>query len=225
MHYDWDFRVLFQYKTAFARGLLATLALSLVSISLGSVLGLAWGLLLGATKNAWLELRLIAVVFNDIVRALPLLILILLFNYLGPIAFGIHSLFLLAMLSLSLNLAAFLADVLRGAISGVPRPLVEAGLAVGMSDSQVLRWILLPEAVRSTVPSITLLYIDILKMSSLASVIGFAELTYVGGEVSGAEFKPLEPLVLVAAIYIVMVTFLGWLQRRLEASRWFVRRS
>lgn len=225
MNYDWDWNVLYDYRWVFVRGALWTVVVSSVSIFLGTILGALWGLLLSTKHQAWLELRWLGFVLADIVRALPLLVLLLFVNYYLPPLIGIHSTFWITIIALTVNLAAFLADVLRGAIAGVPKPLVEAGLALGMTGGSITRRVLLPEALRAVVPSFALLYIHILKMSSLASVIAFSELTHVGGQVSARTFRPLEAIAAVAVIYLILVLPLSHIQRRLETSRWLVRRS
>ena len=206
-------------------GMVWTIALSVISIGIGTILGILWGLLLSTRKPNWLEVRWLGVALNDVVRALPLLILLLLINYCAPPLFGLRSTFWIAVLALAVNLAAFVGDVLRGAIAGVPQPLQDAGLAIGLSDTQVMRRIILPEAVRSVIPSIALLYIDILKMTSLASIIALPELTYVGGQVSSVEFRPLEVFVLIAVMYAAIIIPMSHFQRWLERSPWFIRRG
>lgn len=225
MGYDWDWSIIWEYRYAFLRGAEWTLVLSLISIIIGTSVGVGWGTLLSAKSQALRPVSLFATFVGDLVRALPLLVLLLFVNYYVPPIVGIHSTFWICITALSLNLAAFLADVIRGAISGVPRPLIEGALAVGMTDRQAMRRIILPEALRNVIPAFTLLYIDILKMSSLASVIGYPELANIGGQISARTFRPLEVIAAVALIYIVIVLPLTWGQRKLELSPWFMRRS
>lgn len=225
MTYDWNWSIIWDYRYALLGGAGWTLALSLISIVLGTLLGIMWGMLLSVTTETWRPVSLMARFIGDLVRALPLLVLLLFVNYYLPPIVGLHSTFWICIIALSLNLSAFLADVIRSAISGVPRPLIEGALAVGMTDRQTMARIILPEALRSVIPTFTLLYIDILKMSSLASVIGFPELTNIGGQVSSRTFRPLEVIAAVAIIYIVIVLPLTWYQRTLETSAWFTRRS
>jgi polar amino acid transport system permease protein len=225
MQYDWNWSILIPYAGAFARGVVWTLVLTLAAVAAGTLGGILWGLVLAARGRRWTELKWILLFINDVTRALPLLILLLMVNYYGASLLGLRSTFWTAALAMSLNLAAFVADVLRGAIRGVPRPHIDAGLALGMSDAQILMRITLPEALRSMVPTIALLYIDMLKMSSLASVIAYPELTYTGSQVIALQFRPLEVFALIAAIYVAIVMPLSYFQRALEESRWVRRRS
>jgi polar amino acid transport system permease protein len=225
MNYDWQWSAVWDYRYALLNGVSWTLVLTIVSILIGSALGLLWGVFLASRDYSLAPIRAGAFLIADVIRALPLLVLLLFANYYLPPIIGIHSTFWISVIALSLNLSAFIADVLRGAIRGVARPLIEAALAVGMTQRQSMRRIVLPEALRQVVPTFALLYIDILKMSSLASVIAFQELTHVGGEISAKTYRPLEVIASIAVIYIVLVLPLAYLQRRLEIAAWFTRRS
>lgn len=226
MNYDWNWSILWEYRGAFVEGTFLTLALSVVSISIGTAFGLLWGLFLSKDEgDFWQEVQWLSFRTMDIVRALPLLVLLLFVNFYLPPLVGLHSAFWISVVALSLNLAAFIADVIRGSVLGVPRPLIDAALAVGMTSRQITRRIIVPEALRSVVPTITLLYLHIVKMSSLASVIAYRELTHVGGQVAVREFRDLETIGVVAIIYIIILYPFVILQRKLEESKWFLRRS
>jgi len=225
MDYDWQWSIVWEYRYALLQGAELTFIVSFISICFGTIIGILWGIALSSKDTICVLPQKIAFLTADIIRALPPLILLLLINYYAPPAIGLHSKFWLSVIALSLNLSAFIADVLRGSIAGIQRPLIDAGLAVGMSNSQITRRIVLPEAIRGVIPTFTLLYIDILKMSSLASVIALQELTHIGSQISGKEFKYLEIIVAVALIYIIIVLPLTWFQRWLESSRSFRRRS
>jgi polar amino acid transport system permease protein len=223
--YDWDWTVVWNYRYAFLAGLLTTFELTVLAVILGTILGLPTGLLL--TTGHWLGrmIRPLLLGVTDILRALPILILLLLFYFWLPTTIGLRSAFWIAVAALSLNLAAFVADVSRGAISSVPRPLVEAGYSLGMSPMLVARRILLPEAVREIVPTLGLLYIDILKMSSLASVIAVQEVVHKASLISSSTYRYLEVYAVLAVLYIAVVLPFSHLVRRLERSTWFLRRS
>jgi len=223
--YYWDWSIVWEYRTVLAKGALVTLELTFISIIIGSILGFLLGILLSTKDEHWVEIRYIVTIFIDIVRALPILILILLFYFWLPYMLKIRSPFWLAALALSINLAAFIADVLRGAIEGVPQSLIEAGYALGMTSKKVMRRILIPEATRNILPTLALLYIDILKLSSLASVIAVSELVHVSSEISTKTFRFLEIFAALAVIYILIVLPFSYFVRRLEKTRWFLRRA
>jgi polar amino acid transport system permease protein len=223
--YNWDWSVVWDYRSAIARGLLVTLELTAVTIVVGTILGFLLGIFLATADESWTGVKKILITFIDILRSLPLLILILIFNYYAPYIINIGSPFWLAALAMSINLSAFIADVFRAAIEGVPRPLVEAGYAVGMTSGTVTRRILIPEATRQIVPTIALLYIDMLKLSSLASVIAVNEMTHVSTEISAKTYHYLEVFAALAVVYVAIVLPFSIWVRRMEKARWFLRRS
>lgn len=224
-NYDWDWSVVWRYRLALLKGVSLTMQLTLASIAAGTILGFLFGATLATKDERWREVQKVLVILIDAVRALPILILILLFNYWLPYIVGVRSPFWLACIALSLNLSAFIADVLRGAIEGVPRPLVEAGFAVGMDSSTVMRRIVIPEATRQIVPTVSLLYIDILKLSSLASVIAVGELVHASTEVSTRTFRFLEVYAALAVLYMIIVLPFAIVSRKIERSPWFLRRT
>lgn len=225
MTYDWDFGSIAQYRDAFAWGAAWTLGLSFAAISLGTAMGICWGIVLAQPTSRWREVQVLASAMNAVIRAIPLLILILVVHYGTSLLLGVGNLFVGCVVALAINLGAFVADVVRGALAGVPQSLKDAGLAVGMTTRQVLRRIEIPEALRALVPVLSLLYIDILKMSSLSSVVGFPELTHAGSLVSSRTFRPLEVFVTIAAVYVVIVVPLAYAQKWLEESVWIRRRN
>lgn len=223
--YDWDWSVVWQYRLVFIKGVWITLQLTGLSVITGTIIGFLLGILLASRDERLKEIRQFIFIFVDIVRALPILILILVFNYWLPYVTNIKSPFWLAGLALSINLSSFIADVLRGAIEGVPRPLIEAGYAVGMTSRMVMRRIIIPEASRQILPTLALLYIDMLKLSSLASVIAVSELVHVSSEISTKTFRFLEVYAALAAIYVLIVFPFSYATRKLEKAEWFVRRA
>ena len=124
--------------------------------------------------------------------------------------------FWICVIGLSINLAAFIADLVRAAIENVSPRDLDAGRALGLSESQLTRHIVLPNVVRELVPSLTVLYIGTLKMTSLASVINVREVVYTAGTVTAEISRSLEAWSVVAAIYCVLVIPTTYLARRIE---------
>jgi polar amino acid transport system permease protein len=224
-HYDWDWGVIWQYRKVFLDGLVITLLLSLISIIAGTLVGMCLGVALTGKSAALRGLRVPILLFVDATKALPPLILMLLLYYWLPYVLGIRSSFWLAAISLAISLSAFVADVFRHAIDGVPRPLVEACYALGMTRWMALRRFVIPEALRSIVPTLGLLYIDVIKLSSLASIIAVGELVHRASEVSAYTYRFLEVYAALAAIYLVLLLPFSYFVRRLESSTFFIRRS
>jgi polar amino acid transport system permease protein len=127
--------------------------------------------------------------------------------------------------ALTINNSAFIGDLVRGAIERVPKGAALAGHSLGMSRLVILRRIVLPEVFREILPSITLMYISIIKLTSLASVVAVYEVTHVGDWIISTTYKPLEIFIVVAGIYIVILLPMTLAARRLETSRYFKRRT
>lgn len=173
------------------------------------------------------------VVFIDIVRAIPLLMLILLFYYgipalLAATLFRLPirdvSAFTAVALAMALNLAAFIADVVRGATSAVARGDILAAQSLGMGTAVLWRRIILPQVTREVLPSINLLYITMLKLSTLGSVVGVYEVLHSADAIVQRTYRPLELYVTVTLLFILMVLPLAAYLRRLERSAMFLRR-
>jgi glutamine transport system permease protein len=218
LNYDWHFDRLLGYQDAFLSGVLYTLKLSAALIVLSTLLGVVAGLLIG--RNNWWAAGARFIV--DVLRGLPPLVLIL-FGYFAltadVIGFTVAA-FWVFVLSISLNVAAFIADLTRASISNVPREYVEIGTAMGLQRTQLIRFIVLPMAIRELVPPMSYLYIEAIKLTSLASVINVRETVYVAQTIITNTARSLEVWVVVGAIYLVIVLpalFIAkFLERRLK---------
>jgi len=213
--YDWNFGRLAPYVSAFARGTLTTLSLTGIVLVVGTVLGVLLGLALRGRG-----VRLVAYPFVDIFRALPPLVLLLFMYYLltrQVIGVGVPG-YWVAVIAMSLNLAAFTSDLVRAAVEAVEQDAIDAGRALGMSPRQVTRHVVLPAVLREILPGMTVLYIGMLKITSLASVINVREAVYTAHTVIANVSRSLEAWAVVAAIYIIIVVPASYGARAIE--RW-----
>jgi polar amino acid transport system permease protein len=224
-NYDWDWGVIWLYRYVFLEGLALTFAVTAISIVTGTLVGLCLGIVLSWMSRSLRLVRVPLLFFVDAVKALPPLLLLLLFYYWLPYVLGVQSSFWLAVIALAVNLSAFVADVFRHAVGGVPKPLIEACYALGMTRRMVLRRLVIPEALRSIVPTLGILYIDVFKLSSLASIIAVGELVHRAAEISNYTYRFLEVYAALAVIYLAILLPFSYFVRRLETSRIFIRRS
>jgi polar amino acid transport system permease protein len=214
VNYDWNFGRILPYWKAFLSGAGVTLLLTALVIGCGTMLGVAVGLLLKRTPA-----RRILYPVVDVIRALPPLVLILFMYYLltqQVIGTTVQA-FWVYVIAMSLNLAAFTADLVRAAIENVPAAAVDAGRALGMSQRQVTQHIVLPHVMRETIPAMTVLYVGMLKMSSLASIINVRDVVYAAQTVIADISRSLEAWTVVAAIFVAMVVPATYAARRVEA--------
>lgn len=181
---------------------------------LGGALG---GLLMVALRLSPVRaLRGAARTVTYVVQGTPLLVQLFL-AYFGAAQAGLQVPPLLAAaLSFTLWASAFLGEIWRGAIEGVPSGQREAGLALGLRPSQVMRRIVLPQAVRPAIPPTVGFLVQLVKNTAIASIIGFRELTRAGQIVANVTFQPMAVFLVVALLYFALCYPLSLVARRLE---------
>ena len=163
--YDWNFSRLTSYTSAFADGILFTIALSIVIIVFSTCLGVIWGVGLHRGKLV----RLITQPLVDVLKALPPLVLVLFgyYFFVSDVVGVTVPAFWSVALSLGLNVAAFIADLTRAAISNAPKEIVDTGRSFGLRDNDVLRYVIMPIALRELLVPMSYLYIETIKLTSL----------------------------------------------------------
>ncbi|MGP5311011.1 amino acid ABC transporter permease [Vreelandella alkaliphila] len=160
-----------------------------------------------------------ALLFISFFRGTPLLVQLFLFYYGLPQL--INALISIngvtaAVLGLTLHFSAYMAESIRAAIVGIDRSQTEAALSIGMTQSQLMRRIILPQATRVATPTLMNYFIDMIKATSLAFTLGVTEMMGATQKEASGSFLYLEAFLLVAIIYWVVVEALSWGQRRLE---------
>ncbi|MEA1028184.1 ABC transporter permease [Pseudomonas sp. E141] len=184
------------------------------------VIGLAVGLLVALARlSGSRALRRCALFYIEIFRGTPALVQLFIV-YFSLTAVGVQfSSFQAAMIGLGLNAAAYLSEIYRSGLEAVPKGQVEAAKAIGMPRLQVLRWVVLPQAIRIVLAPIGNVAISLLKDTSVASLIAAPDLMLRAQDLSSVYFMPLETYVLVGAMYFAMCYPLSMVVRRLERRR------
>lgn len=203
MGYQWNFAILQQYWTLFAKGLGFTLLFTVVTILAGLAIGLAVGLGRLSSSRA-VNWPLVA--YIELFRCTPLLVQLVWFYYAFPVIIGIQMPAVVAGgLVLALYTGAFYAEIFRGGIVSIERGQWDAGRALGLRAWPVLRTIVLPQAVRRMVPPFINQSVIQLKNTSLVSVIAVPDLLYQGELITAATYRPLEVYSIVAIIYFAVL--------------------
>jgi len=197
-----------------------TVLLSLVAFAGGALVGLPIALMRVSPSHA---LRIVAGGYIQLIQGTPLLILLFLTYFgLGILGYKLAPLFA-AGLALTLYAAAFLGEIWRGCIEAVPRTQWEASDCLGLGRFQQYAYVILPQAVRIAIPPTVGFMVQIVKNTSLASVVGFVELARAGQIVKNSTFEPFIIFCIVAAIYFAMCYPLSlasrFLERRANAGR------
>ena len=201
-------------------GVYSTISVALVSITLSVVLGLVFAL---PSLSANRSLKFISRVYVEFFRAVPMLVLILWVYYGVPVLTGLQlSVFAAGVIALALCDSAFEAEIFRAGLQSVETGQREAADALGLSYTDKLRFIILPQAVRRVLPPLGNQFVYMLKASSLLSVIGYSELTRRANELVVVEYRPLEIYTLLVFEYLVLILIASWgvrsLERRLARS-------
>lgn len=202
MGYQWHFEVVGESLEFLLGGLGLTVGLSLLSMGAGLVLGM---LVSFARLASWRPLRAIASLYTDFLRGTPLLVQILWIYYSLPILTGVvFSPFVSAAIALTLNLSAFISEVYRAGIQSIGRGQREAALALGMSQWQAMRRVILPQSIRRVLPPLGSIWVSLFKDTAIVSVIAVPELMYRGKVLSIETYRPVEIYTVVAIIYFLV---------------------
>lgn len=225
-----DFSFAGKYMPMFFSGIKLTLLISVISIVLATIVGI----LVYFFKTSRFSigkvypLRIVAFTFIEIMRGTPVLLQILVAYVLvsmNPSSSKLPSnmVAIIASISaISLNSSVYIAEIVRAGIQSVPRGQMEASRSLGMTYFMAMKVIIMPQAIKNILPAIGNEFVAVIKGSSMAYVLGIAELTFSAKVVQGATYKGLEPL-LISAIFYLILTFslgrlIGWVERRMKAS-------
>jgi His/Glu/Gln/Arg/opine family amino acid ABC transporter permease subunit len=201
MAYQWDWSALWDNLPVLLSGIGMTVLAALFSMIGGLVLGLPVALLrMARARIAW-----IAYIYIELFRNLPLLVLVLWVFTVLPLLTGLTlDPFLCGVLALTLNLAAFVAEIYRAGITSLGLGQTHAALALGMTKPQLYRRIIMPQAIARVLPALGSLWVSLFKDTSILSVIGVTELMYEGRFVATDTYRPLEVFTGVAVIYYLL---------------------
>lgn len=208
------------YGTMILASLGQTLLLCLLSLCFAMVIGFIFALCNVSVKR---PLNLVGTVYVDAVRGVPLIVLAY-FIYFGLPAgmkmLGATDFRLTALqagtMALSMNCGAYMAEIIRAGIQSVDKGQMEASRSLGLTYGQSMRLIIIPQAVKTMIPSIINQFIITLKDTSILSVIGFPELTNMGKTISGNTFKSLETWAIIGIVYMIVIITLSKIAKKVE---------
>ncbi|KHO61034.1 amino acid ABC transporter membrane protein, PAAT family [Thermoanaerobacter sp. YS13] len=214
-----NFLSMLKYSHLFASGLLMTLKLTFLAVTIGVILGLFIALI---KMSSIKPLSFIGASYVEIIRGTPLLVQLLLI-YNGLMQFGIDiPAFTAGVSALAINSAAYVAEIIRAGIQAVDPGQNEAARSLGMTHAMAMRYVIIPQAIKNILPALGNEFIVMLKESAIVSVIGFADLTRQADIIQSVTYKYFEPYIIIAAIYFIMTfifsRLLGIFERRLRAG-------
>jgi polar amino acid transport system permease protein len=223
------------------KGMQITMLITTIAVAVGTVIGLFVSLM---RLSRFKLLQWLSKAYIDFLRGTPLLVQIMLVHFGGPevlrIIVGLlnsigpvmltqylpevkaFSTFFSGTLALSINSGAYIAEIFRAGIQSIERGQMEAARSLGMTYGQAMRYVVLPQAFKRSIPPLGNEFIAMLKDSSLVSVISLQELMMTGRIMNARTFRPLETFLTVAFLYLLMTMtisqFVSYLERRFSKS-------
>lgn len=205
----------------YPNGPLGGLALTLVLASLGLILAMPLGVLLGLARVSpwrWLRWPVTGLVFG--IRGIPLLMVVFWAYFFLPSVTG-HKTdqFTTMLMALVLFDAVYLAEIVRAGIQGVDRGQIEASRSLGFSYLRTMRWVILPQALRTMLPSLVNQFVSTVKETSLGYIIGLAEISFIASQINSQVFTmPTQVYLILGLTYFLLCfglsRFAFWLERR-----------
>lgn len=212
-----------EYRGLFLNGILTTLLLSMLTVSLGTILGTFTAL---ARLSRWKPISWLATAYIEIFRATPLMVQVMII-YFGAAAFGLKvklfssiisdfNCYFWGILCLTLNSGAYVAEIVRSGINAVETGQEEAARSLGMSRWLSMRLVILPQALRNILPALMNEFVAIIKETSIVSLVGISEIMFRAKDVIAISYRTLEPYMIAGIAYFLIVFPLSKLVLRLE---------
>ncbi len=212
--------ILTRYGSLLLRAMGQTLLLALCGLFFACILGLIFGLL-SVLKNK--VCNAIARIFVDVIRGVPMIVLAY-FIYFG-VPYAMKNILNIPMtlsalqagtICLALNCGAYMAEIIRGGIQSVDKGQMEAARSLGLPYWRAMYRVVLPQAIRTMIPSIINQFIITLKDTSILSIIGFPELVNTAKNVVANTFLSFQTWIIVGIMYLIVITILSTVSKRLE---------
>jgi polar amino acid transport system permease protein len=211
----WRWDVIGRYYQQFWSGWKLTILVSALSLILSCFLGFVWSL---AGRSHFLPLRTAARLAVEIIRGTPLLAQIYIFFYVVADAFRIEDRFVVGIVTLSIFSAAYMAEVIRAGIESVGKTQLESARAIGLSRFQTYRYVIVPQALKVTLPPMAGQFASIIKDSSLLSTVAIVEFTKSASDVASLTYTNLECYLMLAPGYLVLTLPISlwtqWLEKK-----------
>lgn len=218
VNYAWNWAGVWEYRQKLLQGFGVTIALSLASLTVSTLVGMLAALLLGS-KHVLLEA--IGRVYVELIRGTPLLVQLLIGFYVVASAIGLENRYVVGVLVLSLFSGAYMSEIFRGGLAAIPQTQRDSARAIGLTPWQSFRLVILPQAVRLVLPAVAGQFVSLIKDSSLLSVIAVSEFTLAAQEVNSFTYSTLEIYLPLAAGYLLLTLPLSAVSRMLERRYWY----
>jgi len=213
LEYHWNWDSAFRYKSKFLQGWVATLWISAISLLFAFLIG---SLATLCSRARFLPLRYLASLYVELTRGTPLLVQIFFFFYVVADAAGIQDRYFVGIAIMSIFSGAYISEILRAGIEGVGKSQLLSAKAIGFNEYQTFRYVIAPQALRSSLPALAGQTANLIKDSSLLSVIAISEFTLNAQEVNALTYSSFESFFPLAIGYLILTLPIMRLSRLIE---------
>lgn len=202
-----------KYYTTYIDATVTTLKVSLIALLIGLLLGIVICLAKISTIKV---LNVLATIYVEVIRNTPILVQIMIIYFALPEVGISFTPFMSAIIALSINSGAYVSEIFRSGILAIDKGQMEAGRSLGLSYFQTMKFIILPQALKNSLPALGNEFISLVKESSIVYFVGVADIMFVANTVKNATYETFGPYLIAAAIYFIITSVLSFLVKRLE---------
>lgn len=202
-----------KYYTTYIDATVTTLKVSLIALLIGLLLGIVICLAKISTIKV---LNVLATIYVEVIRNTPILVQIMIIYFALPEVGISFTPFISAIIALSINSGAYVSEIFRSGILAIDKGQMEAGRSLGLSYFQTMKFIILPQALKNSLPALGNEFISLVKESSIVYFVGVADIMFAANTVKNATYETFGPYLIAAAIYFIITSVLSFLVKRLE---------
>lgn len=202
-----------KYYTTYIDATVTTLKVSLIALLIGLLLGIVICLSKISTIKV---LNVLATIYVEVIRNTPILVQIMIIYFALPEVGISFTPFMSAIIALSINSGAYVSEIFRSGILAIDKGQMEAGRSLGLSYFQTMKFIILPQALKNSLPALGNEFISLVKESSIVYFVGVADIMFAANTVKNATYETFGPYLIAAAIYFIITSVLSFLVKRLE---------
>jgi polar amino acid transport system permease protein len=211
--YNFNWAQVYEYKQKFINGFIMTVVISFFALILSFIIGLFFAY---AQNSKLIILRFFSRFYIEIIRGTPLLVQILIFFYVFANNLGFENRYIVGTVILAIFSGAYVCEIIRAAIESIEKEQFETSFSLGMSNYQMYRYIIFPQAFKRMLPSLTGQFASIIKDSSLLSIIAISEFTMNAQEVDSITYSTLESYIPLAFGYLILTYPISYYTKSLE---------
>ena len=211
--YNFNWAQVYEYKQKIINGLIMTGVISFFALILSFIIGLFFAY---AQNSKLIILRFFSRFYIEIIRGTPLLVQILIFFYVFANNLGFENRYIVGTVILAIFSGAYVCEIIRAAIESIEKEQFETSFSLGMSNYQMYRYIIFPQAFKRMLPSLTGQFASIIKDSSLLSIIAISEFTMNAQEVDSITYSTLESYIPLAIGYLILTYPISYYTKSLE---------